>query len=183
VLQERVGRARTWKTFAHLAGRSGAGDIATLPLGVYSVRIAEFSGRRLRAQSAYLLRVFGRVPLWTLIGGTPAGASVVMSGQTFVYHYIDSGIIPYVIKSVSSPCTSISFDVASYGARTWELTQQSAPAATVDDPDQTIVPLNADVSLGQAWTLSTTNGGSIFVDGYADCDSTEGVSAAGGMAV
>jgi hypothetical protein len=195
-LQRQQGTARVWQTVSFLKpSAKGTGQLASLPIGTYALRLAVLSRRKVLAQQVRSLKVFGHVPLSVLFSlekedGGPWYFDKPMSG----IYASPSSTFPYAMKlfaNESQPFTFATVDNAA--CRTLHLDIVAGEAdlgkagdtATISvvqenlDPVRATATTNALVTLdtplvpGTSWSLisvaSNAPYASVYVNGYANC--------------
>jgi hypothetical protein len=193
VIQRQEGTGHVWRTIATLSGRRGTTSLPSLPLGVYRVRIGEFTRKRkLLAQQQRVLRVFGFVPLSAMFGDQDAGVYTTPTA-TFSYALLRDDIggdgIGAFGEDSKNACRAIHIDflpgstdsdpqdrgLFSYtGSIT--LVQESLDPVTASMPFDDRGSLDATLIPGQPWSVNLSSAGpnnvalDFFINGHAVCD-------------
>jgi hypothetical protein len=186
VIQQPVGTAHTWRSIMKLPSSSGSAELPGLPLGVYRLRIADLVGRRVLAQQALNIRVFGEVPFSTLLRGVSPGAGVYATSTTsfpYVTLYEPSRSAFSVRRN---PCVAVhvAFVPGGFGypngsniSGTVTVVQESRDAVSASASYNSIGSLDAELVPGQSWSVNVSWQGEheplIYINGYAVCDSRE----------
>jgi hypothetical protein len=196
VLQRRMGTANVWKTIKTLHGSAGSTKAPALNLGAYRLRVAAVGPhRKVYAQQQRALKVFGSVPLGTLVARFGQTGTNVTPTRTFPYVYkvgdlaccgglSDTG---FAVSAPGNPCRSVHLEITSDGASYTEgppdtatvtLVQQSAdPMTTAPITPTDIGTLDAALAVGQSWALKASMVAGhgyvrLYLNGSASCYAT-----------
>jgi hypothetical protein len=167
-VQRQEGTARVWQTVASLNGSQGSGQLPSLPLGIYSLRIAALGPHnRVLAQRQRQLDVFGNVPLATLLG--QAATTGVFTSPTNTFSYVISGEQgnigsgPTTIfgAPAAQDCRGVHIEFAvdgrdptNDGNGRVSVVQESADAVGASAPFEGVGTLDARVVPGQSWSVN-----------------------------
>lgn len=190
VVQRQVGTARVWRTIRKLSGKSGSGTLPPLALGSYQWRIANIGPgprRKLAAERRRTLRVFGKVPLATLIGGGLTTKTLSLPTTTFPYvlELKSYGGVEMPLTSTRSVCRSLHLDLAGGDAGegasgTVTLVQETDDPKAATVPRLAMATLGSPLALDRSWSVRVVQdqagGGSIamsfYFNGFASCYSS-----------
>jgi hypothetical protein len=201
VVQRQVGTLGSWRTIATLRGTSGTGTIPALPLGSYSLRIANLGPRikhthRYREWGRQLreLRIFGRVELGTLLHDESSG---VFSTPTNTFVWIDrtspkptpGEIFGFPINYCRSVhidfVTDNENDIKNRPATTGTVTilQETADPVSMTAAEDTIAGVDANLVPGKGWSMAVSEAGDefsvvLYYNGWANCYRTASSSVA-----
>ncbi len=192
VVQRQVGTLGNWRTIATLRGSSGTGTIPALPLGSYSLRIANLGPRikhtrRYRQWGRQLreLRIFGRVELGTLMHDESSG---VLSTPTNTFVWIDwTSPKPTPGEVFGFPinyCRSVHIDFVTNNENdarnrpattgTVTILQETADPVSVTAAEGVIAGVDADLVPGKGWSMTVSEAGDeysvmLYYNGWASC--------------
>jgi hypothetical protein len=198
VVQRQEGVARAWHTVRTLRATAGSASIAGLPLGLYTLRVAALARNgRVAIQKQRTLKVFGTVPLSTLMSGLNAfndGRNGTYATPTGTFDYVFAfplfGVAPEPIAPVEGAnnfCRALQLVfVPGRADSAADPSQWSASISIVQaklDPVSASAVVNATGSLnaqlvpGTSWSISVaqttgspTQDDAIFVSGSGQCD-------------
>jgi hypothetical protein len=193
VVQRQEGTARSWRTVARLTGASGSASLPGLPMGSYRLRLAVLGSRHLvRGYQQRLLEAFGEVPFSSLF---PGHGHPVYAAATSSFPYVSFAYgvnnTDGVLTDSQNNCRSVHLEfvpgtVGSFSSEmvgqlgTMTLVQESQDPASVTVPFNTVGTLDANVVVGQSWSVNFSQTGeylfTFYVNGSASCDSAVAVS-------
>jgi hypothetical protein len=190
VVQRPVGTAHTWQTILRLPSNSGSGELPGMALGSYRLRIADVIGRRVLAQQAVTINVYGTVPFTTLLRSGTRSYATPTSSFPYVamweaYDYNNPGV-----AVTNNHCLSVHVAFVpgkegenaklAEGVGTLTLVQESRDPVSASVAYNGIGSIDAELTPGQSWAINASyadNGHHLppemYLNGYAVCDSTE----------
>jgi hypothetical protein len=197
VFQRQVGTAQVWRTILTLNLHATTANLPPVSQGQHTLRLALIGrGERSIASAVHRLKVYGPVPLATLldkhtetvdIGGTlfryVAGLNGFFRGYNGSENCGVASPTCEVFKLVGSTCRSLALQLA---AQT-NANDATPPSVTIaserDDPVNIQVPLNASTEVhaelaGDAELTYERQGaaGALYVNGVANCYTPSGQS-------
>jgi len=182
VVQRRTGTAGVWRSVRSLPREaSGSAQLPGLALGTYRLRIiVRNAKRKVLAENARTVRVYGQVALVTLVGRPPQVYTTPTN--TFVYVLSnDVGATPASIftSSKPNPCRSVHLDFVpgeqptSAPTGVVSVVQETLDPVTVSSPHDTKGALDAPLVPGRAWSINAASSGvdavRIHINGFASC--------------
>lgn len=192
VVQRQEGAARAWRTMVRLGhAHGGSSNLPALPIGVYTVRIADVDrhGRTL-AERRLRVAAFGEVNFSTLFRGGGNGGTYSSPTATFPYVFLFyNGAVNFTAFTVTAnPCRSVHLNFIAgppgggedeqimhqHGTAT--IAQESADPVSSTAAGNTVARLDAQIVPGQTWALHLAQAqeGTLlfrwYVNGSAVCD-------------
>lgn len=187
-LQRLVGSS--WRTVRKLHGTSGTATLPALPIGVYDVRVAAFSGAgHLVTAAGRKLRVFGTVKFTQLFGQPVHAYSTPEANFHYTFQFYNSRGAYTALVAKNAPCDSIHVQfipgtdngnatVIGVSSATLYLGRHNRSKLHATVAPQRIGKVHGALDLNGAWSIyvaQSAGGGQLitwYLNGFADCDST-----------